>query len=147
MNFSIHKFLFSRTCNFEYNMSQCRKSYLRRVWKKRKVLNDLLNTGLSEPGVPWPGNPRFLQISSPYPYTMTLSQSGGEDYAHLITTWPFKFSDHPTALKYETSLGQKIPAIGIHLLLHLLLKRIPAVHSSKVFKKEKVAIFFFCIFL
>ena len=47
-------------------MSQCRKSYLRRVWKKRKVLNNLLNTGLSDPGVPWPGNPRFLQISSPY---------------------------------------------------------------------------------
>jgi hypothetical protein len=35
-----------------------------------------------------------------------------EAYAHLITPLPFKFSDHPTALKYETSLGQKIPAIG-----------------------------------
>ena len=34
----------------------------------------------------------------------------GEDYTHLITTWPFKFSDHPSALKSETSLGQKIPA-------------------------------------
>ena len=78
---------------------------------------------------------------------LTLSQPGGRDYAHLINTLPFKFSKHPTALKCEISLGQKIPAIGIHLLLHLLLRRIPAVHSSKVFKKEKLANTLFWIFL
>ena len=48
------------------------------------------NTGLSSLGVPW--HPRILADQ------LTLSQPGGADYAHYITTGTPRFSDLPLAL-------------------------------------------------
>ena len=53
-------------------------------------------TGLSSLGVP--GVPWHTQI---FADQLTLFQLGGTDYAHLITTGTLRFSDLPTALKYN----------------------------------------------
>ena len=49
-------------------------------------------------GVPW--HPQILADQ------LTLSQSGGTDYAHLITTGTPGFSDLPTALSSQVSSSQ-----------------------------------------
>ena len=48
-------------------------------------------SSLGVPGVPW--HPQILADQ------LTLSQPGGTDYAHLITTGTTGFSDLPTALE------------------------------------------------
>jgi hypothetical protein len=53
------------------------------------------NTGMSSLGVP--GVPWHTQILADQ---LTLSQPGGADYAHHITTGTPRFLDLPTALKY-----------------------------------------------
>ena len=51
------------------------------------------NPGVSSLGVPW--HPQILADQ------LTLSQPGGTDYAHLITTDTPGFLDLPTALGYK----------------------------------------------
>ena len=58
----------------------------------------ITNAGLSSLGVP--GVPWHAQILADQ---LTLFQTGGTDYAHLITTGTPGFSDLPTALMYRAS--------------------------------------------
>ena len=64
------------------------------VFQYLQQLHNMYNAGLSSLGV----HPQILVDQ------LTLSQPGGADYAHHITTGTPGFSDLPTALSVCTSL-------------------------------------------
>ena len=102
-------------------------NYSKRLWETSKkkmnfAFDDdvvLLQSGLSEPGgpgghitmtPPWPPRPWFLQISAE---PLNLSQPGGPNYNHHITTCYPKFSDLPTALYQQRKKGSKLNHINL----------------------------------
>ena len=64
------------------------------------MVNNQISAGLSSLGVP--GVPWHTQILGDQ---LTLFQTGGTDYAHLIITGTPRFSDLPTALYYVYCLS------------------------------------------